>query len=184
MNLNECYIDLDGVLVDFWGGIVKQYPELKDYYKKKENLGTNDWAKTVGLNQAEFWKPLEHDWWSSLKWTDEGREIVAILKERFGFENCFICTASSQNFGSPSGKMAWLKRHLPQFFYKMQIFICKPKWKLAKEGRIIIDDKFSTCDKFEKNGGVAYRLPRKWNLGFNACSSEDIIEGLKEAINV
>jgi 5'(3')-deoxyribonucleotidase len=209
--MKNCYIDLDGVLVDWFSGICKTHTGLKAYYEVEARRGTNDFHTFLPstkqpdktMSKGEFWEPFEHDFWANLKWTSWGRDLLKLLEDKFGKENCYVCTALPQNFGAGSGKMEWLKRNMPDYFFKGRYFLTKMKWHLAHNtGSYLFDDKPSNISRFldvvfEKRNievdsslvssfsspsGGAYLIPGYWNSEHEEVDNiiPNITEFLKE----
>ena len=153
-------LDLDGVLIDFVQRALEQHGvKMKDL----------DWpaglyclTKVLGISDEEFWRMLDsHDYWSSLPWTEEGREIVALAEKAVGKKNVYLCTSPTLSPFSGSGKMAWIYRELKG--YQRKFLIGAPKYLCADKETILIDDAEHNINKFVEHGGHAFLFPRHWN---------------------
>lgn len=170
------YLDMDGVLVDFFGGLCKIYPKLKDMFPLHN--GSHNYPGFLGITKAEFWAPLEFDFWANLEWTKEGKEIYDFCKS---VDDVRILTAFSLNVHSPSGKMSWLKNNIPEVFYNKDIIIAAKKEDCARYDRILIDDKVENIEKFVENDGIGVIVPRPWNSRYKQAT-EQMLDKIKECI--
>jgi 5'(3')-deoxyribonucleotidase len=148
-------LDLDGVLVDFTGGINKVLGEPKtpiDHW--------NCWD-CYGVSEHEFWRACDsRAFWANLDWTPDGAEILRILETRF--DEIYLATTPSSSPESPAGKMDWIKRNLAKKYHRN--YVMGPhKELMAGPDRILIDDSDTNCTKFKRAGGNAFLYPRLWN---------------------
>ena len=75
----KCFLDLDGVLVDFIGGANKLL-DREDPWLRVENLGKWGGEEMYGLTPREFWDPMGEDFWANLEWTKEGTDILDLVE--------------------------------------------------------------------------------------------------------
>lgn len=154
-----CYLDLDGVLVDFVGGSLKLHGK---HIPPSEVLW--DFPQQVGFAGtwvSEFWDPLGHQFWANLKWTFEGPSLLASLEKLFGAENVVLMTSPCETPGSVEGKVEWIKKHCPG--YARRFFVGPPKHLAAGPNKVLVDDHEGNTDKFEQHGGRTVLVPRPWN---------------------
>lgn len=156
-----CFIDMDGVLVDFVSGVCEAHGR-PDPYKSVDSIGIFDMEELWGITPDEFWKPtLKAGFWESLKKTPEADDLVSTCFRKFGANNCAILTSPSSDPSCVPGKCAWMREHFP-ILAKTMIFTSAKQF-LAHKGSILIDDRDENVDKFEAAGGKAIRFPRIWN---------------------
>jgi len=146
------YVDMDGVLVDLVGKLVKEFKQVIHWEPGKYSL-TDVFAITVSQ-----WENLSIDWWASLDKTIEADQIVNIVQS---YGKLRIATAPSSQL-CIKGKFDWLRKHYP-FIKEENIFFVDSKWQLADPNTILIDDHTETVERFEKAGGKAFLYPRHWN---------------------
>lgn len=151
-----CFIDLDGVLVDFVEGAFKHYginipyPEI-----------TWDFPNQAGIPMADFFKPFGKDFWSRLCPTWEFDEIIPAAENKFGKENVFLCSHPCETDGCITGKAAWIERWLPD--YTQRLVLTGRKDVFSGSNRVLIDDRDKNVDDWVKVGGVGIMVPRPWN---------------------
>lgn len=161
-----CYLDMDGVIADFEGG-------LRKHFKNMPVVTNWDISKCWGITDAEMWSVAnQKNFWLDLEplpWIDE----LCVIIETFGYE-IVICTSPScigPKFKTPRPdcvyeKMAWLDMHdLP---YRA-IITSAGKSGLAGSG-ILIDDSESNVYSFRDNNGQSILFPSTCNR--NACVIE------------
>lgn len=155
------FLDMDGVLVDFVGGICralgKPYP-----YDHPSSFGIWETWKLLGATEAEFWTACHSRvFWSLLDWMPDGKEMLATITERVDPKQVFLLTSPSLSPGSYAGKAEWVQREMPEF--SGRLLMGSAKHLLAGESRIMIDDANHNVDGFRASGGEAILVPRPWN---------------------
>lgn len=154
-------IDLDGVLVDFVGGMCKFHNKENPYYKD-ENHGDFSLGGLLGLSNKEFFN-VPKSFWARLAWISDGKDMLKIIEDAFGKDNCYIATACSLSDGAADGKREWLKHNLPDYFYKGRYLLGKPKFLMANPNHYLFDDKPQNIIEFNNNGGNGFLIKRPWN---------------------
>lgn len=156
-----CFLDMDGVLVDFVGGASKVH-NRETPYTTEESLGVWEIETLWGISSREFWEPLEYQgFWENLEKTPEADEIVEVVCDKFGVENIAILTALSRSVFCVGEKCKWIKKHYPQF--RKSMIFTKAKQFLAGSNRFLIDDKDTNISSFNQAGGWGITVPRLWN---------------------
>lgn len=150
-----CYLDLDGVLVDFTEGALRAHGKTVDPCTVRW-----DFYEQLDLTAEEFWKPFGYDFWKGLKWTDEGPWFLNELEKVFG-KDIVVMTAPCDTEGSVEGKVAWIKKQMPE--YKQRFFIGPTKHLAAGPNKVLVDDNHDNIDKFVMRRGKAVLVPRPWN---------------------
>ncbi len=175
-------IDLDGVLVNFLGGLhkalgvpydINNYP----YEKGKWNMLTD--IKRFDDIPATFEQCNDcctANFWDNLEWVHDGRNILRVIMNTFGLEKVYLLTTPMPNLESASGKMMWVNGNLP-ICLKRTIITQAPKHLLARPDTLLIDDKDENVDGFCKAGGKAFLVPRPWNRAhINADRTVQMLE--------
>jgi 5'(3')-deoxyribonucleotidase len=152
----QLFLDMDGVIVDFDGGVRKRYGV--DWYP-------TEWAipyKEFGTDFKTFWSNLDTaSFWNKLDWMPDGKRIQTIVEPM----RPIILTAAVMPFAA-AGKQMWLKREYPDIYKDKRFIIAgghETKAAVAGPGKILIDDKNENIDEWEKNGGMGILYPRPWN---------------------
>ena len=158
----RCFIDLDGVLVDFVNGMCKAHNKPNPYLNVR-NYGRYDMAKIWGMSKDEFWLPANNiHFWSELEFTKDGLEILAENEDEFGMENICILSTPSRSEASVLGKMIWIKWKLPA--YRRRYLLTPMKYLCATPNAILIDDNLNNIKIWEEQGGEGQLVARPWNL--------------------
>lgn len=156
----KCFLDLDGVIVDFIGGVCKAH-NVPNPWLKKEYKGLWGAEEMFGIDKSKFWGIMDEDFWANLEWTKEGKDILALVEDCFGKENVIILTTPCDTEGGVNGKVKWIKKNLPD--YSKQFLIGFKKHFCANKNVVLVDD----CDKniidFRREGGFGVLVPRPWN---------------------
>ena len=147
-NTTHIYVDMDGVLADFfteWGKL----------------MGKDNW-RDIGIEQipAALEKIRQtENFWLDLPLTKNAKNLLNLIKDVKGEYS--IC--SSPLPGDPNSephKLEWIKKHL-NFFPPKEVIIThdKPKYAVQKDGtpNILIDDYGKNINAWEAAGGVGFK---------------------------
>lgn len=176
--IKQCFIDMDGILVDYNAGIRKLF-DVPDVYDNPNNLGIFSLAslleKEYGISKAEFYKQRGQDFYAKLNWTPEGPKILELLEEKFGKKNCFILSAPGFNPCDYAGKAQWIIDNIPDYMYKKRFILNSNKSIEANDSRLLVDDKDTNISGFIQAGGKGILVARPWNAkhGFAGETLED-----------
>lgn len=156
--MKQVFIDIDGVLADFDGGIQKFYnatvsnPTEWDYlYEEDFNMSGN-----------QFWNGLTEDFWTGLEPTLEADIILALVED---MNPCILSAPplAGPNMAGLSGKVKWIRKNLPWYFKEKRFLLGSGKHFVAHEGAILIDDKTENIEKWKMAGGEGILWPQPWN---------------------
>lgn len=156
----KCFLDLDGVLVDFVGGICRAHGR-ENPYLLRENLGHWHVGEIWGMPDEAFYAPMDADFWAGLRMLPDGAEILQLLEECFEPHNICLLTSPTRTRGAVEGKVQWVADHLPQ--YRGQLLVGTAKRFCAHAGAILIDDRPENVMEFHEQGGQSILVPRPWN---------------------
>lgn len=166
--IKTIFVDLDGVLVNFLGGLHKalgvpysyeDYP----YEKGKWNMLTDiKRFDDIPITFEQCNDCCDASFWQHLDWMHDGRDILRAILTTLGLETVYLLTTPMPNLESASGKMIWVNNNL-SICLKRTIITQAPKHLLARPDTLLIDDKDENVDGFRKAGGRALLVPRPWN---------------------
>lgn len=154
--------DLDGVLVDWKGGVCKlldidEYDPIARKILKSDGpiegykFGTtNDVDNIVQEAGYEFWRNLELLPWAMELWD----EINSLGKE------VFIVSASGKFHAGAHAKLDYILEKLNTRKY----VLTKYKYLCANPQSILIDDFYRNVKEFQKAGGIAYEWPNQYKI--------------------
>ena len=155
------FLDMDGVLVDFVGGINKIFGMPKEFPPPKaDGLPQWNWFENYGLTAKQVNAVCDINFWANLEWMHDGKQILNAVKSRF--RDIYLFTTPMPNPGSGTGKILWVDKHLPRYS-KRTIITQAPKSLLAGPDRLLIDDKDENVAEFVAAGGMGILTPRPWN---------------------
>lgn len=159
-NFNKVYLDMDGVLVDFDRGVYEKF-------KVALPNGPRDWdysyESDFGVSKESFWQSLDHEFWASLKFTKEAVGILELIYSRGLEDRTCLLSSPTLEPGAWSGKVEWVKRNLPHFFYDKKLILAHNKLWNCYPDAVLIDDRYETCSAWAEAGGQAFCFPRPWN---------------------
>lgn len=180
-----CYLDLDGVLVDFVTGALafhgKSLPPSEVRW---------DFAEQVGFDgpdgPARFWNGFGRQFWADLDWTHEGRELLAGVCKLFGTPNVVLLSSPCATPGCRDGKADWVKAHCPEL--APRLFLGAEKAVFAGPHAVLVDDRQKTVEEYVRRGGRAVLVPRPWNSRKALCDEQGcfvvpaLLEDVKAAL--
>lgn len=178
----KCFLDLDGVLVDFVPAAFAACGASNRYISDPSTRGEYNMEKILGITSSRFWENVNSfpSFWEDLAPTNEASEIVALCEEKFGRDNIHILTAPSPASECFTGKRRWVRDHFPQYHKKI-IFAAAPlKYLLSGERRVLIDDRDSNITQWRDAGGSGVLCPRFWNSAHPSHSR--VLEVLREEL--
>ncbi len=152
-----CFLDMDGVLCDFHGAILK-YHNKSDPYYNPDNLGKYGLHTLLGMRYMDMMSPLTTEFWENLSPTPWMQDLVSLSKKLY---DTYILTAPAANDACLAGKRVWIRKYLPYFNERFLIGTCKHA--CASKNNILVDDKTSNIDKFIQYGGHGVLVPQPWN---------------------
>lgn len=162
-----CYLDLDGVLVDFVRGAFEAHGST---LHRDDPLGVrwglDDQLGFGGDRKPLFWAPFGRAFWAGLPWTPEGRRVLDHVERLFG-HRVVLLTSPCDTDGSVQGKLEWVRRELPE--YRRRVFVGPAKPMLAGPGKVLVDDYDGHVEAFRVEGGQAVQPPRPWNRRRSEC---------------
>lgn len=178
----KLFIDMDGVLVDFVNGACKLHGIPNPYDDGTCPVGQWDFVKTLMMSEEEFWKGMEEDFWAGLDPYPEAMKVIDYLKARCGIDNLCLLTSPSYNEGSPTGKLRWIKKHLPEFYRR--VLIGPRKEFCAHKDSVLIDDGSHNIESFDSHSGYGILYPRMWNKLHFIVDLIDPVEYLEDELDV
>lgn len=146
------FLDMDGVIVDFIGGVEKWY----QVDLSKRTSFDFDYA-AMDMTGNEFWKGLTDEFWEGLDFLPWGLELLLALEE---FTPIILSSPARDNAG---GKQQWLKKKLSGYHSNDRYLLGAPKWAVAGPGKVLIDDYDKHVAEWFQHGGDAVLFPRRWN---------------------
>lgn len=161
MAITQICLDMDGVLCDFMGRLLRLFG--RDVEQTLAQWPLNEYSPEVvlGITRAAMWDRLDEigeAFWANLDpypWFEE------LVRWAFAQAEVTVCTCPSNRPPVAFGKILWLQRHLGSDFDLYQIGT--HKHVMARRGTVLIDDSDENCRQFFAAGGHAIVFPRRWN---------------------
>jgi 5'(3')-deoxyribonucleotidase len=120
-----------------------------DYNNQKDKVLCN----FIKNAKEEFWENLYKYVWAD--------ELVDFCSK---FGDVYFLSAPSNNPECYSGKLKWVRKNYPKM--AKRLILTEHKHLLAREDRILIDDKDDNILNFFACGGIGLIFPRSWNGAF------------------
>ena len=151
-------VDMDGLLVDFPGEIIRRLCPEKSY---ADFQSVYDIGQALGL-PTDLYSMVGPDFWEACPWMADGRALWEAILETVGPERVVLCSSPTHETSSPMGKLRWIEHHLGEEWLRRYIFTpCK--WACAARRTVLIDDCDEQVSAFTASGGRAILVPRPWN---------------------
>lgn len=177
MRIEKIIIDMDGVLVDFIGGLTKK---LKPLWIVPGDTSQWDLSKyysgdNVMANVNNILSKSEH--WAKLKPIDKyAIDVLRKLNNKYSV-TIASCLWMNSMEASYYGKMAWLHKHAG-FLRDEQIILLRGDTKHELIGDLIIEDRPTTLEKFAGTGILFDATYNRDDSGFLRVNSWRTIGGL------
>lgn len=176
----KCYLDLDGVLVDFTGPAHKVHGIEFSYDTWPYAYGSYACYPPPGFGVKEWWDKFDGDFYEHLPWMLDGKEILALVEKAFGKENICILTSTTLEPTVAAGKIKWITREMPDYARMFNITTARAKAFGASKDIVLVDDYHKNTDEFKAAGGFAICVPRPWNKYY----AKNTIETIKTALSI
>lgn len=154
------YLDMDGVLCDFVGGVARVFhrPDLlTDWPPGQYCLATR-----LGIPASDFWGTiarLDAEWWAELPLLPGADELLNYAQHTLQ-ATCVVLSAAGEP-NSACGKLRWLRKWLgPKF---RNYLLGPPKLCCARPGAFLVDDHDDNVADFMAAGGGAHLYAQPWN---------------------
>lgn len=154
MQKPQLYIDMDGVLADFLGGVTEIYDKTTDNYPK----GLYDVETFVDVSRARMWKDIDdrgEAFWSTLPPLQSGLNMWLKLEHL----NPIVLTSPSISPACVAGKLQWLQNCFGSSFRDYIFCPAHHKQQLARDNAVLVDDSVKNCEEFVTAGGAAVVWP-------------------------
>lgn len=155
------FLDIDGVLADFAGGVCNLYGIDRDLAYESWPEGTYDVCDALGIDTEEMWMRIDARgvrFWEQLQPYPWAHEVFATCHEH---GRVVLLTSPSYHWTSAAGKVAWIQRHLGPNF--RDYLIGPPKHACAHDRAVLVDDSESNVRAFTQHGGQGITFPAPWN---------------------
>lgn len=160
--IKNIFVDMDGVVTDFVGGVIKLHnlDREETLSKMKGSYSIND---ILNLKPAEFWGRIDEDntFWESLELLEEANTLMAVCEKHVGAHNTYFLSSPAMSPKCHYGKAAWVQKHFPKYINRL--ILTGHKYFLADRSRVLIDDSDKNLKPFIEHGGHAILVPRPWN---------------------
>ena len=144
---SEIYVDMDGVLADFFG--------------EWQKLIGKGWRDVKGKSIEPALQAIrdKDDFWLSLPMTQNAKGLLNLIKDVKGSYNILSAPLAGDKKAEPH-KREWIKKNL-SFFPPKNVIITADKQSYATQPdgtpNILIDDFGSNISKWEGAGGVGFK---------------------------
>lgn len=178
--IEHVFIDMDGVLVDFIGGMLRVF-EAGPHVIIPQSRKCWDW---LGLTESEWVSALYSqgvNFWRDLPWTSFGMQIIETVSEIWHPSQ--ISLLSKPMVGcetSYTGKALWVAKHLPG--WADRLVLTQHKDHLARSGRLLIDDCRDTLENWKFSNGTSLTVPGVGNESYPLLRDQSLGTLLDAAI--
>lgn len=138
----KLFVDLDGCLTDFDQAVA----DLGEEY----TAGLADDApEDVKQKMYDAIEKAGEDFWAKMKWTEDGKELWALVKKL----NPTILSSPGKFQSAPAGKILWIQKNIPG----TSLFLSDTKSEYIDpyDLSILIDDNRDNIGGWEQGGGEA-----------------------------
>jgi 5'(3')-deoxyribonucleotidase len=163
----QAFIDLDGVLADYYGGVCRAFGVAKPWPYLCPLGAWNFFVHPpLSLTNEQVTPKMDRNFFANLDLLPDAYEIVQFMESQFEGEVYFL-TSHWNTTGCEEGKRQWVHKHFPHFDKRTLIGSCKEA--CARPTAYLWDDSPVNCDVFKEAGGLAILIPRPWNSRHAEC---------------
>ncbi len=158
---HRIFVDIDGVLADFVGGVKRIFPEYDEYkYESDPKFRDKMYAaiKEYSANGGKMWL--------NLKPLSDAKKLWKYVSK---YDPQILSATGSGDAGAGPQKREWIANHFGSDIKVNLVQQAKDKGERAQRGDILIDDKQKALDPWIAAGGI----------GILHTSANDTIKQLK-----
>lgn len=177
--IKHVFWDLDGVFVDFVGGVL-------DLLGIDQQSAGDDWPPgeysieaIFGITSERLWNLINRggaNWWAHLDCFEWNAELRSLIADCRGSHS--ILTSPGDCTAAYLGKRLWCDRHMSG----MPLHLTAQKQLLANPAALLIDDNDRNCELFRQAGGNAILFPQLWNQNHQLASQPFRIDYLENEL--
>jgi 5'(3')-deoxyribonucleotidase len=138
----KVYLDMDGVIADFIGKMIENYPNETEASFRK-------------IPDDKFWPMVMaiDDFWHDLPLMPDAKNMFKFLYHNYDLE--ILSSPSKHDSRSLLGKHYWLNKHFSKtkYSYERNFVRAKNKKDFADSNSILIDDLEKNIKEFKSAGG-------------------------------
>jgi len=158
MAYKQVFLDLDGVVIDWLGGVIKYFGLSISEFDVRSYGQIEQIAKEEkGLTRNQFWKQQGKEFWTNLQMYPWAHDLLKMLAP---FRPVILTAPTLNNAG---WRQEWIRRNMPNYFDEKRYLIGPAKWSVAHTNAILIDDKPKNLEEFYQAGGTTLTFPQPWN---------------------
>lgn len=170
INAPVIFLDIDGVLADFFSGSVCMLGLDPQELLKKLPAGCWNYNRFIGIPDSDFYGQIDKagaSFWINLPIFPDAKKLYDIC--RIGAKTIFLSHPQPEP-SSAAGKVEWIQRFVGSKLFS-DFILTKHKRYFAKPNHLLIDDSDDNIDMFQKYGGSTILYPRKWNRRYAEVDS-------------
>jgi len=170
-----CFLDMDGVIANFRQSVGELFRLPLGIILGWESMEICD---IIGCTEQELWDKIDGvgpSFWEKIQPYPWVQSLLDSIHKRFGLENTYLLSNPGRSTSSPSGKLAWVKRYMPEVLHD-RLITTGHKYMLAGANRTLIDDDEENCETFKAAGGRAVLFPQPWNRMRNVAVEAAILD--------
>ena len=173
-NQKLVFVDLDGIIVDFVGGVLKSHNVDPSF--KERGQGNYNLASLLGMTESEFWLQLDvnEKFWEDLEKTEEADDLIEFIEDLVEPSSIYFLSSPAVSSFCYSGKAKWIYKHFNRYIH--HLILMQQKHFIAAPNRILIDDNDANCNKWRSNRGVGLLFPRPWNSKHHVVDGFDLLK--------
>jgi hypothetical protein len=156
--MKTIFLDVDGVIADFVGGVRRLYGMPDDWVPRRYDIAAElgvSWemiTKEIAVSRW-FWNELDvcadgAEFAAAVVDMSEGFNVVPLTKPMHGCDSFYI------------ERVDWLESNFNQLSYPI---FAHDKSPIAAPGKLLIDDCDENINAWRAAGGQAILWPRPWN---------------------
>jgi 5'(3')-deoxyribonucleotidase len=168
--ITQIFIDMDGVLVDYYRSILQHTKSTITYDDWPP--GCSDYEHLFRMPYGEVMKNVGSDFWRDMPctpWMNFLIELISVHPKTMHAERHILTSPPYVHYhegiepchvaDSIKGKLEWILKHASDFYGNGNITFSWMKYVAANTDALLIDDSEHNIDSFVEAGGIGLLVP-------------------------
>ena len=175
----KIFLDLDGVLVNWSGGLCKLLnidpydPKAQEILRKDYMIQGWKFGTTEEVNEAV--NNAGYDFWMNLELLPWAQELLNLCKK---YGPVYFLTSPGPFHAGAHAKLDYIWEH----FGSTNYILTSHKYVCSVDSHILIDDMKKNIDEWNRGSGLSFHWPCQWELRENPELLQQTLQVLEDLL--